>query len=559
MKREFKFRHADEVAGMFVICAVTLFVLGVVLAGRTQGWFEGKFTLNVEFSTSEGSFGLQEGAIVQVRNTVAGRVGKIDPTEGGQMTTTLILKEGFHPFVTEDSVAKVKKKFGVAGDSFIEIGRGTGAVIEDGALIQCVRDEELMETAQKMLAELEVSVLPVFEEVERIVTSVAAILASVETGQGIAGAVVTDSSLRDDLAGIVSHLEGIAADAEIAVGQAGGILSNQVTAIVGDVTAMTGQTRILLTNDVSRIAAGMHGIQDELERTLIESRRLISGIQKHWMFRKYIKEDSETVPLIPAALCLVGGPEVSEKFHEALMIARASDNQSAIAKNAYNLAVSRLAAGAVEDAVGLNTEARFAYRSAGEQDAATYLLESEISRLVHDFDKAVSLVNQALGLIHKDIETETEAQILLATIQLDAENPAAASDATSRAQRLNRKLDLPHYAAAISGLRARIELRNDNKEEAAEAFCKQAEQLREAGALEGMALALNRAAEIYDELGMAASAAEYFYRAASSWLAQNQQDGRATEALVAALSAAESAGDTLLVKRIKQLQKSEQP
>ncbi len=53
-----------------------------------------------------------------------------------------------------------------------------------------------------------------FEEVQKIVASVAAILSSVETGKGIAGAVVVDSSLRDDLTGIIGHLEGIAADAD---------------------------------------------------------------------------------------------------------------------------------------------------------------------------------------------------------------------------------------------------------------------------------------------------------------------------------------------------------
>ncbi len=559
MKREFKFRHADEIAGMFVICAVALFVLGVVLAGRSQGWFEGKFSLNIVFNTTEGSFGLREGGIVQVRNTVAGRVGKIVPTEGGQMATTLILKEGFHPFITADSVAKVKKKFGVAGDAFIEIERGSGPVIEDEATILCIRDEELMETAQKMLAKFELSVLPMFEEVEKTVASVAAILSSVETGEGIAGAVVTDSSLRDDLTGIIGHLEGIAADAEIAVEQAGGLLTNQVNSIVGDVTAMTGQTRLLLSNDVTRIAAGMHGIQDELERTLTESRRLITGIQKHWLIRKYIKEDYDTVPLIPAALCMVGDPAVSEKLREALVVARASDDSEAIAQNAYNLAVSRLAAGSADEAESLNTEARVAYRSLGESAAATYLLESEISRLVNDFEGAVSLVNQALSLIKKDNETEAEAQILLATIQLDAGNLAGASDAIERALRLNRKLDLPHYAAAISGLKARMALKEGKKAEAVEAFCKQAEQLREADALEGMAMALHQAATVYADLGMSASAAEYYYRAASSLLAQNQKDSRAIDALKAAFSSAKSAGDALLLQRIEQLQKTIEP
>jgi len=555
MKREFKFRHADEIAGTFVIMAVVLFVLGVVMAGRAQGWFEGKFALNIVFKTAEGSFGLQEGAIVQVRNTVAGRVGKIVPLPGGLMGTTLVLKEGFHPFVTADSVAKVKKKFGVAGDSFIDIALGTGPIIADGASIECVKDEELMETAQKVLAELQATLLPMFEEVQKIVASVASILGSVERGEGIVGAVVSDSELRDDLTGVVAHLEGIAAEAERAVAEVGTLLTNQVQAIVGDVTVMSDHTRMLLTNDVTRIAADMHGIQKELEGTLAETRRLIMGIQRHWLFRKYVKQDSDTIPLVPSALCAAASPEVAEDLRKVLDEARAADDALAIASTAYNLAVNRLASGDRAGADRLNTEARVAYRTAGVEAASPDLLEAELARLVRDFDGAIALVSKAMASLDGDRskETEAEARILLATIHVDAGNLGAAAEALAQAERLNKRLALPQYAAAILGLRASMALNSGDQAAAAEAFGQQAEQLREAGALGSMVTALRQAGDVYSNLGMSASAAEFYYRAGSSLVAQ-QEGARAAEVLARAYRAAEAAGDALLVKRIRQLQ-----
>ena len=501
MKREFKFRHADEIAGTLVICAVALFVVGVVLAGRSQGWFEGKFTLNIVFETQEGSFGLQEGAIVQVRNTVAGRVGKIMPTEGGLMGTTLILKKRFHPFITKDSVAKVKKKFGVAGDAFVEVERGaSGVLVEDEDLIRCVKDEELMETAQKMLTELQTTMLPMFEEIEKIVASAASIMTSVEKGDGIAGAIVGDSALRDDLTHIVAHLEGITGEAEQAVGQVGLLLTNEVNSVVGDVTAMAEQARILLTNDITRLTSNMHGLQDEVGRTLHETRRLIMAIQRTWLFRKHVKQDTGTVALVPATLCVVEDAAVSRALQETLVAARAADEAGNVARNAYNLAVARLAAGDLGAAEILNTEARVAYRSAGESAATTYLLEAELSRLVREYDTAITLVNQAVEELDRgsDKETHVEAQILLATICVDAGNLEGAEDALERATRLNRRVELPQYAAAIAGLRARILLRNGNREAAAEAFKAQADQLREAGALGSMVNALRQAAEVYN-------------------------------------------------------------
>jgi phospholipid/cholesterol/gamma-HCH transport system substrate-binding protein len=555
MKRDFKFRHVDEIAGTFVICAIALFVLGVVLAGRSQGWFEGEFTLNVVFKTSEGSFGLQEGAVVQVRNTVAGRVGKIMPTEGGMMGTTFVLKESFHPFVTEDSVAKVKKKFGVAGDSYVEIGRGSGAVVEDGGVIECAKDEELMEKAQLLLEELETSLVPMFEDFEKIVASVASILASVEEGEGVAGAVVKDSEMRDDLIELVAHLEGVAVEAESLVAQAGALLSNDVSQIVGDATVVADRAKVLMQDDVTRIAGNMHGIQSELSRTLREGRRLIVGVQRHWLLRKYVKQDSETVPLVPAALCELGDAELIQELANALTAARASDDAPAIARNAYNLAVCGLATGDVAAAERLNTEARVAYRTSGESASSTYLLEAELSRLVGEYDTAVSLVEKALDVLPGggDKETKVEAQILLATIHIDATRFDEAADALDRATRLNRRLELPPYAAAICGLRARIGLELGAQDAAAVAFAEQAEQLRKAGALGSMANALRQAGDAYTNIGQHAAAAEYYYRGASSLIAQKDV-ARAREMLELAQSAAEAAGDALIIKRVDQLQ-----
>ncbi|MBT3194353.1 MAG: hypothetical protein HN341_17545 [Verrucomicrobia bacterium] len=556
MKRDFKFRHVDEIAGTFVICALALLVLGVVLAGRAQGWFEGTFSLNVVFETAEGSFGLQEGAAVQVRSTVAGRVGKIMPTEGGLMGTTLILKERFHPFVTQDSVAKVKKKFGVAGDAYVEVERGKGPIVEDGGTIACVKDEELMETAQKMLAELEESLLPMFEEFKNIVASAASILASVEQGEGLAGAIVTDPVLRDDFRGIVAHLEGVVLEAEHAVAQANALLSNDVSEIAGDITVVADRAKVLMRDDITRIAANMHGIQSELTRTLEESRRLIVGIQRHWLFRKHVKQDSDTVPLVPASLSELGDPDLMRTLQSALDEARAADHSSAIAKHAYNLGVCRLASGDPVSAGRLNTEARIACRSAGGSAASSYLLEAELCRRESKLDEAVALVEKALESPPDGDAaraTNAEAYILLGTIQFDAENMAGAARALDRASRLNKRLEHPAYAAAVCGLRGRIALHQGSQKIAAEAFQEQAKWLRRAGTLGSMASTLLQAGNVYSGMGEHGEAAELYCRAASSLIAQGHLP-RAAEVLALATPASEAAGDELLSARIQQLQ-----
>jgi len=551
MKQKFKFRHADEIAGTFVICAVVLFVVAVVLAGRSQGWFDGSFKLKVVFDSADGSFGLQEGAVVQVRSAVAGRVGKIAPTEDGVMATTLILKERFRPFISKTSVAKVKKKFGVAGDSYVEIERGSGGVpIEDEDTIACVKDEELMDSAQKMLAEFQEQMTPLLEKVEQITTSTADILESIDKGEGIAGAVVSDTKLRDDLTQIVSHMEGIADDAEATVTQIGSLMSNDVNSIVGDVTVMSSSVRKMMTNEIPEIVAGIPDMQDEILSTITESRRLIEGIQRHWLFRKYIEYDSESVPLVPVGAGIAGNRALQRKLEKTLAASRGADDMAAVSRDAYNLAVFNLAAGKADKAAELNTEARIACRSAGKSEASTYLLQAELSRLVRDFDAAAELVNRAVALIDKkDKETRLEAAVMSAAINLDAGNIAAAATDLKSAEKLNKKQESPLYSAAISGLRGGIALREGRHKEAAVLFAAQADYLRKTGDFDSMADALRQTADIYSNLEMHSSAAEYYYRTASSLAARDMQKQAAANLDLAERSA-KAAGDELLLNRI---------
>ncbi|HRX55924.1 MAG TPA: hypothetical protein P5016_15535, partial [Verrucomicrobiales bacterium] len=39
MEKPFRFRYVNEIAGTFVLIAVTLMLVGVLISGRIQGWF----------------------------------------------------------------------------------------------------------------------------------------------------------------------------------------------------------------------------------------------------------------------------------------------------------------------------------------------------------------------------------------------------------------------------------------------------------------------------------------------------------------------------------------
>jgi hypothetical protein len=556
MNREFKFRHANEIAGLFVIGAVVLFVLGIVFAGRSQGWFEPRFTLNVVFDTAEGSFGLQEGAPVMVRNTQAGRVGPVLPTEDGLMGTTLVLKERFRPFITTDSIAKIKKKFGVAGDAYVDIARGHGEVIADEAYITCEKDEELIETAQKMLAEVQTNIMPILSQAEAIITSVASILDQVDTGKGVAGAAIGDSEMRDDITAMVANLEAITANAEKTIGTVDTMMSNDVARIVANVGELSARSVALMDQDVPRLTEETLTLQGELTQTLAETRRVIEGLQRHWLLRKYIKHDSPRRYLVPT---VAGKAETEgdQDLEDALALARQSDNPEQIRLAAYNLAVEALANEQPLIAEKRLQEIRFSARLENEDlSAQETLLAAEIARQKQNFDAAASMALDVLaqsGGRHERI-LHAEASLLLTAIYAEGGNLDAADASLKQAEDAVERVETvsPLFLASLSGLKGQVAEGNGDVMSAAAAYATQAALLRDAGRFAAMTRAQTKAASLYSTLGLSNSSATYYLRAASALLARGEEEA-ASELLAAARIQADFSGDELLIARISDL------
>lgn len=313
MNRTYKFRYASELAGGFVLAGVVLIILGIYFAGHAQGWFEKHLTLRTKFNTMEGTFGLQEGAEVRILGTLAGRVGEIVPAEDGGMETTFILQGKFGRFVRADSVAKVKKKFQVAGDAYVEIMLGTPQqpLLKSGSFIKCEQDVELIETARMLLDEFREAAVPMLDEFRQILSHVNGVTRQLEQKEGTAGRLIGDPQWAKDVESIVRDIKETSSRLPAMANTLGTAMSNveavaqslQVTAakfpaisenaagVVTDVHQVTGG----LTGQVVNI----QGVLLQAESALRETQILIEGLQKHWLVRKYIPQEDATPMLQP--------------------------------------------------------------------------------------------------------------------------------------------------------------------------------------------------------------------------------------------------------------------
>lgn len=314
MTQNVKFRYVNEIAGTFVLVTVGILLVGIYFAGHAQGWFEKRLILHTKFTTSEGTYGLQEGAEVRILGTLAGRVGPITASEGGGIETTFIIRKRFRPFVKTDSMALVKKKFEVAGDEYVVITLGDpkSPIVDNGAYIQCERDVELIRAAQKMLDDARSVMLPILEEVKTTLTNIKNITAKIDEGQGAIGKLIVDRSVAtnlivavEDLRHTMELLPNVAAHADTVV--------SDFKKASGDVAA-TSQSLPELSRKIDRIlrdlqvissgltgeVAGVHGIMAQTQSTLRETERLIQGIQAHWIIRDYVPPSGVADWLDPA-------------------------------------------------------------------------------------------------------------------------------------------------------------------------------------------------------------------------------------------------------------------
>ena len=137
MEQRFKFPNVHAITGTFVLVVLGIIIAALVFAGRSQRWFIGNITLRIVLP-EDGAAGIRQGSEVYLLGTLVGSVSDVRFDPGGHMEARAHIRSDFFVFIRNDSVAIIKKKFGVAGDSFFEISRGQGARLpEDNASIVC--------------------------------------------------------------------------------------------------------------------------------------------------------------------------------------------------------------------------------------------------------------------------------------------------------------------------------------------------------------------------------------------------------------------------------------
>ncbi|MDA0578126.1 MAG: hypothetical protein O3B24_08505 [Verrucomicrobia bacterium] len=297
MAKPFKFRYVNEIVGTFVLLIVAMLIAGIVLVGHGKEWFEPLDRYHIDFP-EEGSLGVQKGAVVEILGTSVGSVERITVEDDGHMAGIIAVKGDFIRFVRSDSMAIVKKRYGVAGDAFIEITRGLGDALTSTSRITIQKDTELIEMMEDLLKQVRETTVPALEELRKTIVeygqlatdlrnpdeplmkllrNLEQLTAGLQRGEGAAGTVLRDPQMADDLKDIL----------------------DTINATLNDLKQTTAQLPAM-AKTVGAEVEDLPGLMLQTQETIRESERLIEGIQRHWLIRKHVPQPQSS-SLIPSA------------------------------------------------------------------------------------------------------------------------------------------------------------------------------------------------------------------------------------------------------------------
>jgi hypothetical protein len=301
---------------------------------------------------------------------------------------------------------------------------------------------------------------------------------------------------------------------------------------------------------------GANALILESGQALQETTRLIKGVQKHWLIRKYIEDPVPEVVLSVSQVDDAQRDRFVREWTEGAEAGRIANSPEHVAANALNMGYACLREGQWDACEAWLIEARFDMEAAGLDPTRATLLEAELARQRGDAERALELLSAGGGAGRKATRAERAAWLIQeGRARLAANRLDQAHDLHRRAAREARKSDLEYLAGDAAGLEAELALAEARSADAAASFDRAAAHFREAALYAAMCRALGRAGALYESAQQQDAAFDRYYRACRSRTVAGLD---AADYLAAARRVAAAIGDPVRASQLERLVDAEE-
>jgi len=300
-------RYASELVGTLILVALIVFVLALFVGGRVNEWLNPGLNVRIVMP-AQGLFGLSEGGSAEILGSKAGEVRRIVIQPDESIYAEVHIIDGMSDFVRRDSEVTIRKRFGVAGDSYLDITRGHGQPLdEEFAVLDARIDRAASTSAGELLAEIRDKALPVIDDAASTIHALAALteslgnpdgdlqqtLANLNTvsgriarGEGAFGRLMVEDTL-------IRELETLVAGLNQTLGGMGPVLDElQVTvrniAVMSEAIGAQSEAIPEVTRRMGSVLDSVDEIMKDLKRTTPELPRITRSMA----------ETTESLPLL---------------------------------------------------------------------------------------------------------------------------------------------------------------------------------------------------------------------------------------------------------------------
>jgi len=342
MYQPFRYKYINEIVGTFVVLSVVFIIIAFILTLGAQKWLEPREKLSI-LLPREGSYGLEVGADVKIFGTAVGKVEKITISKEGRMTAETNILKDFFQFVRIDSIAVLRKDIALVSERYIEITPGSGKLFaENNRVIPGIIEKDIFISIAEKLEELEKVAIPTIQEygdlaadlrstdrhLEQLLSSMNVFVKDIEQGNGILPKLFTDMSLAADLENTISGINsvlasipGVLKSTENTSNKMAGLTEN-FDLLLAEIPQLIAQTEKVLEN-ASVVMKDIHSTMEnypdlaqtmgkglvelpdlilQSNQTLQEIEKLVLGMQRHWLIRGYIDQETPATLIPPAEI-----------------------------------------------------------------------------------------------------------------------------------------------------------------------------------------------------------------------------------------------------------------
>jgi len=263
--------------------------------------------------------------------TNAGKVLRIVINPDQQMHAEVRIQSDMESFVRRDSSAVIRKRFGVAGDSFLDISRGFGEPLDwEFAVINATADRAPTDSIGEILNEVRTKVFPVIDDTQQAIHMLLALVKELQNptgnmqqllgnlstvsgkisrGEGALGRLLIDEKIIDEFLVLVSRfnqsmqrLDPLFDDLAITIGNVSRITDQigkqsqnlpeitlklkdllvSVQAVMEDLSRSTPQLPRIAKN-VSDATTNVPVLMLQTQQVMTELEQLIKQLQSHWL------------------------------------------------------------------------------------------------------------------------------------------------------------------------------------------------------------------------------------------------------------------------------------